>query len=62
MIYCDIKHRKDFYHYANIAVLTLFVLLWAVIPQKITLVVLPLALSLLAVSVTHLLIKNKVKK
>ena len=62
MIYCDIKHRKDFYHYANIAVLTLFVLLWVVIPQKITLVVLPLALSLLVVSVTHLLIKNKVKK
>ena len=62
LLYCDFKHKKDHYHYVNIVVLTLFVLLWGVIPQKISPVVLPLASSLLVISITHLVLENKIKK
>lgn len=56
ILYSDIKKKKSHYHIINISILTLFVLLWGVIPQKITLVVLPLALSLLVISVVHIAI------
>jgi hypothetical protein len=55
MVYKTIKGRKDLYHWANILVLTLFIAFWSVIPQKINLVVLPLALSLLIRSLTHII-------
>lgn len=55
MVYKTIKGKKDLYHWVNIAVLTLFIAFWGVIPQEINLVVLPLALSLLVRSLTHII-------
>lgn len=55
MVYRSIKRKKDFYHWVNIVVLTLFIAFWEVIPQKFNLVVLPLALSLLIRSLTHII-------
>lgn len=57
---CNIrKRRKDWYDILNIVVLTLFISFLVVIPQKISLVVVPLALSLLIRSVIHLVVVNK---
>ncbi len=56
MIYHIKKGRKDLYDAANIAVLTLFISFLWLIPQKIDLVIVPLALSLLLRSVMHLYI------
>lgn len=54
MIYKVRKRQKDPYDVANLIILTIFVaFLWA-IPQKISLVVVPLALILLMRSVLHL--------
>jgi hypothetical protein len=41
------KHRKCLFHWLNLGVLTLFMLSFAIIPQKFSLVIVPLALSLL---------------
>ena len=59
MIYKSVKGRKDLYHVGNAVVLTLFIVFWWLIPQKITLVIVPLALSLLVRSVTRLLVTSK---
>lgn len=58
MIYHIKKGRKDLYDVANIAVLTLFISFLWLIPQKIDLVIVPLALSLLLRSIMHLYIAH----
>lgn len=50
------KKEKSWYALANIVVLTLFISIWAVIPQRIDLAVLPLALCLLIRSISHVII------
>ena len=50
------KRQKSWYMRANCAVLTLFILLWAIIPQRIDLAVLPLALCLLIRSASNLIL------
>lgn len=62
MIYKSLKGRKDAYHVGSAVVLTLFIVFWWLIPQKITLVILPLALSLLMRSVTRILVTRKARK
>lgn len=59
MIYKTIKRKGDLYHRINTVVLTLFIAFWGVIPQEFNLVVLPLALSLLTRSLTHIIICRK---
>ena len=58
------KHRLSRYMAANVVVLTFFILLWPVIPQKFNLAVLPLALCLLIRSASNLFLtyKNKTDK
>ena len=53
------KRQKSWYMRANCAVLTLFILLWAIIPQRIDLAVLPLALCLLVRSASNLILTLK---
>ena len=48
------KKEKNIYMWANIIVLTFFILLWGIIPQEFNLAVLPLALSLLIRSASNL--------
>lgn len=48
------KKEKSIYMWANIIVLTFFILLWGIIPQKFNLAVLPLALSLWIRSASNL--------
>ncbi len=48
------KKRKSIYMWANITVLTFFVLLWGIIPQEFNLAVLPLALCLWLRSASNL--------
>lgn len=59
MLYYDIKHKKDWYHVANLVYLTLFMLLFLLLPQKFNLTVLPLALGLLVNAASHVLVLNK---
>ena len=59
MIRKAVKRQKDGYHMGSAAVLTLFIVFWWLIPQKISPVILPLALSLLVRSVTRLLVTRK---
>lgn len=59
MIRKALKGRKDAYQVGSAAVLTLFIVFWWLIPQKITLVILPLALSLLIRSVTRIIVTRK---
>jgi hypothetical protein len=54
MIYRGIKGKKDPYHWLNVALLTSFMILMPFISQEFNLTVLPLALSLLLVSVGHI--------
>ena len=56
MIYHIRKHKKDWYDIINIVILTLFIAFWGLIPQKISLVIVPLALSLLARSIIHMVV------
>ena len=53
------KRQKSWYMMANCAVLTLFILLWAIIPQRFDLAVLPLALCLLVRSASNLILTSK---
>ena len=53
------KRQKSWYMRTNCAVLTLFILLWAIIPQRIDLAVLPLALCLLVRSASNLILTLK---
>nr|WP_239060701.1 DUF4105 domain-containing protein [Bacteroides sp. 519] len=54
----EIKGKRSIYHVLNAVILTLFILLWPIIPQHFNLAVLPLALSLLVRSGANLLIPN----
>ena len=54
MIVRGMKQQKDPYHWYNAVVLTLFIILMPVLPQEFNPTVLPLALSLILVSVGHL--------
>lgn len=53
------KRRRSRYMLANFIVLTLFILLWPVIPQSFPLAVLPLALCLLIRSASNLVLGNE---
>ena len=59
MIYKAVKHKKDVYHWINAIGLVVFILSIPFLPQKVNLVVLPFALSLLVCSVGHLLVYYK---
>ena len=59
MTYLSIKRRKDPYHLINFAVLTLFIVLWPVIPQRFNLAVLPLAACLLIRSANNIILTYK---
>lgn len=56
------KGRKSRYMALNCLVLTLFILLWAIIPQRIDLAVLPLALCLLIRSGSNVIIGLKFRE
>ena len=56
------KGRKCWYHVLNFTVLTLFILLFPLIPQRIDFAVVPLALSLLIRSASNLILTYKRKK
>lgn len=56
------KKQRSRYMMANFIVLTLFILLWLVIPQKFPLTVLPLALCLLIRSASNLILSTDKKK
>lgn len=62
MINAARKGRKCWYHILNFAVLTLFILLFPLIPQRIDLAVVPLALSLLIRSASNLILTYKKQK
>lgn len=53
------KRQKSWYHMANIVVLTLFIVLFAAIPQRIDFAVLPLASCLLIRSASNLILTYK---
>ena len=54
LIYRGIKGKKDPYHWYNLVCLTSFMILMPFLPQEFNPTVLPLALSLILVSVGHL--------
>ena len=56
MIYRGIKRQKDPYHWYNLTCLTSFMILMPFLPQEFNATVLPLALSLILVSLGHLYI------
>lgn len=55
------KRKISRYMLANFVILTLFIILWALIPQRIDLAVLPLALCLLIRSASNLILTYKKK-
>ncbi len=59
MLYKALKHKKDLYHIGNVVVLTLFIVFWWLIPQKITPVMLPLTLGLSIRSITRIIVTRK---
>lgn len=61
-IYKERKGRKSWYHLLNLFALTLFIVLFPLIPQRIDLAVVPLALSLLVRSASNLILTYKKKK
>lgn len=61
-IYKERKRLKSRYHTLNCLVLTLFILLFPLIPQRIDLAVVPLALCLLIRSASNLILTYKRKK
>ena len=54
LIYRGVKGKKDPYHWYNLVCLTSFMILMPVLPQEFNPTVVPLALSLILVSVGHL--------
>jgi hypothetical protein len=54
----EIKGQRSLYHLLNGIVLTLFIVLWAIIPQRINFAVLPLTISLLVRSVANLMLSH----
>ncbi|KAA6351149.1 hypothetical protein EZS27_001492 [termite gut metagenome] len=55
----EIKKKRNLYHLLNFIILTLFILLWGIIPQRIHLAVLPLSLCLLLRSMSNLILTYK---
>ena len=56
------KRQRSWYMQANLVVLTLFILLWAIIPQKFPIAILPLALCLLIRSGNNLILTSRSSK
>lgn len=61
IIRAALKHKRSDYHLLNAIVLTLFILFFALLPQKFDLAIVPLALSLLARSASNIIITYKKK-
>lgn len=61
LIYKGVKGQKDYFHWVNVAYLTLFIMIMPVIPQKIHATILPLTLSLLICSAGHVYLYYKKK-
>ena len=61
IIYCVRKGKKCWYLTLNIVVLTLFMVLFPLIPQRFDLAVVPLALCLLIRSASNLILTSKKK-
>lgn len=61
IIYCDRKRKKCWYMTLNLIVLTLFIALFSLIPQRIDFAVVPLALCLLIRSASNLIVTSKKK-
>jgi hypothetical protein len=59
VVYAEIKHKTSPYHVLNIVVLTLFIVLYSVIPQRFDFAVVPLALCLLIRSLSNLTLTHK---
>lgn len=57
----EARGQRSWYHRINLVVLTLFILLWPVIPQHFNMAVLPLALGLLLRSGSNLILTYKSK-
>ena len=62
IIYCVRKGKICWYHVFNFIVLTLFIVLFPLIPQRINLAVVPLALCLLIRSLSNLILTYKKNK
>ena len=60
-IYCDRKGKKCWYLTLNLVVLTLFIVLFPLIPQRFDFAVVPLALCLLIRSASNLIVTSKKK-
>lgn len=61
IIYCDRKRKKCWYLTLNLVVLTLFIVLFPLIPQRFDFAVVPLALCLLIRSASNLIVTSKKK-
>ena len=61
IVYCVRKGKKCWYLTLNLAVLTLFIVLFPVIPQRFDFAVVPLALVLLIRSASNLIVTSKKK-
>ena len=59
IIYCDRKKKKCWYLTLNLVVLTLFIALFSLIPQRFDFAVVPLALCLLIRSASNLIVTSK---
>ena len=59
MVYRERKRKKDLYHPANMVCLTLFIVLFLLLPQKFNLTILPLALGLLVNAASHVLVLKR---
>lgn len=59
IIYCDLKRKKCWYLTLNLIVLTLFIVLFPLIPQRFDLAIVPLALCLLVRSLSNMILTSK---
>lgn len=59
MVYRDLKHKRDWFHTVNLVYLTLFIVIFPFSPQDFNLTILPLALSLLVNTASHVLVLNR---
>jgi hypothetical protein len=62
MVWKASKRKKDPYQLANLGVLTLFIVFFFLLPQKINLAVVPLALCLWIRSMNYVLLTYKRNK
>ena len=61
MLYKDVKRIKDIYHIINLSYLTLFMLLFPIMPQYFNISVLPLACGLWCNALSHMIVYKKWK-